>query len=107
MSMNSMSRWEKKGIFVKGYSQGNVNDLEDAVMASLNEEVGAQEMPNVFSAYADAAYTVDSRGKLADISAYMTKEELDEYVIPILRKAGSVRAIRCVFSQRLNPVRSL
>ena len=71
---------KEKGIFVKGYSQGNVNDLEDAVMASLNEEVGAQEMPNVFSAYADAAYTVDSRGKLADISAYMTKEELDEYV---------------------------
>ena len=54
-------------------------------MASLNEEVGAQEMPNVFSAYADAAYTVDSRGKLADISAYMTKEELDEYVEMCIR----------------------
>lgn len=71
---------KEKGIFVKGYSQGNVNELEDTVMASLNEEVGAQEMPNIFSAYADAAYTVDSRGKLADISAYMSQEELDEYV---------------------------
>lgn len=71
---------KEKGIFVKGYSQGNVNELEDTVMASLNEEVGAQEMPNIFSAYADAAYTVDSRGKLADISAYMSGEELDEYV---------------------------
>ena len=71
---------KEKGIFVKGYSQGNVNELEDAVMASMNEEVGSEEMPNIFSAYADAAYTVDKRGKLADISAYMSEEELDSYV---------------------------
>ena len=39
---------KEKGIFVKGYSQGNVNDLEDAVMASLNEEVGARRCPMSF-----------------------------------------------------------
>ena len=57
-----------------------MNELEDAVMASMNEEVGSEEMPNIFSAYADAAYTVDKRGKLADISACMSEEELDSYV---------------------------
>ena len=47
---------KEKGIFVKGYSQGNVNELEDAVMASMNEEVGSEEMPNIFSAVPSAVF---------------------------------------------------
>lgn len=71
---------KEEGIYVKEYGQGTINELEDALMASMNEDVGAQPMPNIFSAYADTAYVVDKKGMLADISAYMTEEEIGQYV---------------------------
>ena len=37
-------------------------------------------MPNIFSAYADTAYTIDQMGKIADISDYLTAEEKETYV---------------------------
>lgn len=71
---------KEKGIFVQAYSQGAVEDLEAAVVASLNEEVGSQKMPDIFSSYADTAYEVEQMGKLADLTKYLTDKELDEYV---------------------------
>lgn len=71
---------KEKGIFVQAYSQGSVEDLEAAVNASINEEVGSQKMPDIFSSYADTAYEVEQLGKLADLTTYLTEEELDEYV---------------------------
>ena len=46
---------KEKGIVVKGYSQGSVNDLESNVLAAVQGEVGADEVPNIFAAYADTA----------------------------------------------------
>lgn len=51
------------GVTVESSSQGSVNDLETNVLASVEGKVGADEMPNIFSAYADTAYTVDQMGK--------------------------------------------
>ena len=45
----------QKGIKVSTESQGSVNDLETSVMDSAEGKVGAAAMPNIFSAYADAA----------------------------------------------------
>ena len=49
---------KKMGVTVESSSQGSVNDLETNVLASAEGKVGADEMPNIFSAYADTAYTV-------------------------------------------------
>ena len=74
------SEGKEKGIYVEGYSQGSVSDLEQAVTSSLKGEVGAEELPDVFSSYSDTAYTVQKEDKLADLSKYFTEEELSQYV---------------------------
>ncbi|MCM1089384.1 MAG: extracellular solute-binding protein [Muribaculum sp.] len=70
----------EKGIYVQDYSQGSVSDLESAVRASLAGEVGAKEMPDIFSSYADTAYEVETAGALANLSDYMSEEEIGKYV---------------------------
>lgn len=45
-------RW---ALLLESSSQGSVNDLETNVLASVEGKVGADEMPNIFSAYADTA----------------------------------------------------
>ena len=69
-----------EGIYVEGRSQGSVSDLEKAVSSALNEEVGANDLPDIFSSYADTAYTAQKKGKLTDLSKYFTKDELSKYV---------------------------
>lgn len=71
---------KEKGIYVEGYSQGSVSDLEKAISDSVAEKVGAQPLPDLFSTYADTAFAVQQQGKLADLSQYFTEEELTEYV---------------------------
>ncbi|MGI6070221.1 MAG: extracellular solute-binding protein [Blautia sp.] len=71
---------KEKGVYVTGYSQGSVDQLEENVMASVKEEVGSDEKPNIFSSYADTAYAIEQMGELADIGKYVSEEELDEYV---------------------------
>lgn len=69
-----------EGIYVEAYSQGSVSDLENAVTASLNGDVGAEALPDIFSSYADTAYSVQQQDKLADLSQYFSKDELSNYV---------------------------
>lgn len=68
------------GIYVQGYSQGSVSDLETAVRDAIEGKVGADEMPDIFSSYADTAYEVEQAGALADLSVYLDDEELKGYV---------------------------
>lgn len=68
------------GIYVEGYSMGSVGDLEQALTDSAAHVVGAKPLPDIFSTYADTAYALLQQGLLADLSAYFTGEELDEYV---------------------------
>lgn len=70
----------EKGIYVQGYSQGSVSDLESAVREAINGEVGADSMPDLFSSYADTAYEVEQAGALANLSDYLDEEELGKYV---------------------------
>ena len=58
---------KEQNITVENCSQGNVNDLEAQVMASAQGKVGAEEMPNIFMAYADTAYTMDQMGELLSL----------------------------------------
>lgn len=70
----------EKGIYVEGYSQGSVSDLEKAVSDAAAGAVGSQELPDIFSSYADTAYAVEKSGKLMNLRDYFTQEELDKYV---------------------------
>ena len=71
---------KEQGITVESSSHGSVTDLENNVLASAEGKVGAEAMPNIFSAYADTAYAVDRLGLVADLRPYLTDEELAEYV---------------------------
>lgn len=52
------------GIYVEGYSQGSVSDLEKAVSDAVNGTVGAEPLPDIFSTYADTAYAVQQKDML-------------------------------------------
>ncbi len=71
---------KEKGIYVQANSQGSVADLEAAVRDSIAGRVGAKEMPDIFSSYADTAYEVEKAGALANLSDYLDEEELGKYV---------------------------
>ncbi|MEG2221142.1 MAG: extracellular solute-binding protein [Oscillospiraceae bacterium] len=69
----------KNGILVDAYSLGDVNELADAVYAAANHDVGAQELPDIFSAYSDSALRVDQLGAVATLDDYFTADELALY----------------------------
>ena len=69
---------KEKGIKVEAASQGSVDDLQKNVMDSINGIAGAEEMPNIFAAYADTAYEIDQMGKLANLRDYFTEDELND-----------------------------
>lgn len=71
---------KEQGIYVEGYSQGSVSDLEKAVTDSMDGVVGAEELPDIFSSYADTAYSVQQKDELIDLTKYFTEDELSEYV---------------------------
>ncbi|WP_294361625.1 extracellular solute-binding protein [uncultured Senegalimassilia sp.] len=71
---------KEQGIYVKSQTQGSVPELEKAISSSAAGEVGAAEMPDVFSSYADTAYDVQKQGQLVDLTDYFTPDELSNYV---------------------------
>lgn len=50
---------KENGIYVESVSCGTVNDLEKNLKDSIEKKVGASEIPDMFSAYNDIAYTID------------------------------------------------
>lgn len=71
---------KEEGINVQGSAKGTISDLEDAVIASSNKEVGADELPNIFSTYADVAYAIKDQTDFVDLKQYFTENELNTYV---------------------------
>lgn len=74
------TKGKELGIIIESSSQGTVVDLENNVLDAVNKKVGASEVPNIFAAYADTAYTVDKLGYVEDITPYFTDKELDAYI---------------------------
>lgn len=77
---------KEKGIYVEGHSKGSVADLELAILDSAAGVVGAEEMPDLFSTYADIAYDLERAGKLADLSSHFSDEELSQYISDYIRE---------------------
>ena len=65
---------------MEAQNQGDVNGLSEKVLDSANGVVGADEMPDIFSAYADTAYAINQMGLAVDITQYLTEEEQAEYL---------------------------
>lgn len=69
-----------QNIVVDAHSYGKIGDLTTKVLDAIHKEVGAEEVPDVFAAYADTAYQINQLGNVADISQYLTEEEQARYV---------------------------
>lgn len=78
----------ERGIVIEGRSKGTIADLADSVMASLRQDVGADPAPDMFSAYAEAAYIADRMERVVDLSKYFTENELEEYVSGYLEEGN-------------------
>lgn len=74
------TRGKELGIVVANYSQGSVTDLAASVTSAARKDVGAPALPNIFAAYADTAYDLDQMGVVANLTPYLSEEELALYV---------------------------
>lgn len=69
----------EQGIVVEAFGQGKVDELASKILDAAAKKVGAEDVPAIFAAYADTAYEMDRMGMLADLSPYLTQEELAKY----------------------------
>ena len=65
---------KKEHITVEASSQGSINDLGKNVLDAAKGRIGALAMPNIFSAYADTAYTLEQMGQVVDLSPLSYRE---------------------------------
>lgn len=70
----------EKGIIIEAYSQGNIDQLEDKIINSVENKVGSSEIPDMVTTYSETAYNLDQRGFISNLEDYLTAEELDEYI---------------------------
>ena len=78
---------KEEGINVQGSAKGSISDLEDAVIASSNKEVGADDLPNIFSTYADVAYAIKDQTDFVDLKQYFTEDEEHAVLIGVVNSA--------------------
>ncbi|MGM9605848.1 MAG: ABC transporter substrate-binding protein, partial [Faecousia sp.] len=74
------TRGKELGIVVSSVSQGSVNDLHTNTVNAITGKVGAEEVPNIFAAYADTAYEVDQMGALVNLADYLSQEQRELYI---------------------------
>lgn len=70
----------KQGIIVKAFNKGSIDELSSLINDSIDKKIGSESLPDVFSAYADKVYEIDQMGLAADLTPYLTAEEISEYV---------------------------
>jgi multiple sugar transport system substrate-binding protein len=70
----------EKGIVVEASNKGSIGELNQKVYESIEKKIGSEPLPDVFAAYADQVYEIDREGLAVDLSKYMEKEELSQYV---------------------------
>lgn len=71
---------EDKGIVVEAFSKNTISELSSGVVAAVKKEPGAENPPDIFTAYSETAYTIDKLNGLADMKKYFTDSELKEYI---------------------------
>lgn len=66
----------ERGIIVDSVSHGDVNQLADETYNAASGRLGADAMPDLFAAYPENAYRIDTMGKLVDLNKYFSEEDL-------------------------------
>lgn len=69
-----------KGILVTAQSKSSIDDLIAALDASSSQQVGAEDMPNIFQCYTDMAVSLDQKGLLIDLNKYVDEKTRNLYV---------------------------
>lgn len=69
----------ENGILIDAYQFAGVNELADATVASASKEIGADPLPDIFSAYADNVVRLVELDVIASINDYFTDAELGAY----------------------------
>ena len=107
MNEFNSSEGKEKGIYVQAYTKGSVPDLEEAVISSIEEKVGAEAMPDIFSSYPDTAYAVEESGAdFAIFQSILLMRNLINMLIHILKREKLQQIIHLEFSRLLNLQRS-
>ena len=88
---------KEKNIVVEGFNHGSVQELQEKVTESFYGKVGADPVPNIFSAYADTAFNADKMGLLADIAPYLSPEERSRYIDIYLEEGAFVEGELKIF----------
>lgn len=70
----------EKGIIVKAFNKGSIDELSNTINDSIEHKIGSEPLPDIFSAYADKVFEVDSQGLAVDLNKYLTQDEISEYV---------------------------
>ena len=70
----------EKGIFVETTTSGGLGELQAALDEALEKPADERKLPDIFCAYTDMALPFKEEGALADLSQYMTEQELEAYV---------------------------
>ncbi len=70
----------QKGIVVVNVSQGDIDTLADSLIASVDGQAGAQDIPSLAAVYAETAFILDQEDALAPLDSYFTAEELAAYI---------------------------
>lgn len=70
----------ENNIVVEACNKGSLNDIRNAVTQSSEQYVGSDNLPNIFSAYADTAYEFYNKGIIADIAPYISEDIRSKYI---------------------------
>ncbi len=70
----------EENIYVEAYSKGDINQLEEMIIKSVEDGLDESEFPDMLTAYSETAFFLDQRGAISDLGNYLTDEELEEYL---------------------------
>lgn len=74
------TKGKEKGIIVEASAKGSISNIQSSLSDILQKKVNAEEMPDIFSTYADTAQEMNEADMLVSIKDYMSEEELDTFV---------------------------
>lgn len=70
----------EKNIIVEAFSQGNIKQLEEKIIESVDGKVGASHVPNMVAIYPEIAHNLDQMEIIIDLEDYITEEEINQYI---------------------------
>ena len=89
---------KENNIIIDPRTTGNVGKLASSILASANEDIGAEPIPHIFMGYPDSAYKIDQMDMVLDLDPYFSEDELSEYRSDFLDdgRFGSDNALKII-----------